>query len=292
VEPRSGAGYGPVVSTPRTNYVVRRPAEALRGLVQHYCGYHLEGHDPGVHVGLPSPYLTVVISLDEPLAMRIGDPHGHREVLPTVAGGLHARPVYITHNGTQVGIEAAVTPTGCRLLFGRPAAELAGSVRPLDAVLGRRGSELAERLAASSTWAARFAVLDDLLVSARTHRTHPRREIGHAWRRVVSARGAVSITDLARETGWSRRHLSAQFRDEFGLSPRTVARMARFDHAQRLLRSATAPPLGMVAALAGYADQAHMTREWHDFAGAPPTRWLRGEKFPFVQDGQTSMATQ
>ena len=38
-----------------------------------------------------------------------------------------------------------------------------------------------------------------------------------------------------------------------------------------------------VALDAGYADQAHLTREWQEFGGCTPTTWLR-EEFPFVQD--------
>jgi AraC-like DNA-binding protein len=80
-------------------------------------------------------------------------------------------------------------------------------------------------------------------------------------------------------------HLSGQFRREFGLAPKVVGRIARFDVAAALLRTAPAGGVGAVAAAAGYADQAHMVRDWHDFAGAAPTAWLTGEVFPFVEGG-------
>jgi hypothetical protein len=64
---------------------------------------------------------------------------------------------------------------------------------------------------------------------------------------------------------------------------KTIARMVRFDHAQRLLRGAGRPALGTVAAVAGHADQSHMTRE-AAFVGAAPATWLASEQFPSVQD--------
>jgi transcriptional regulator GlxA family with amidase domain len=53
-----------------------------------------------------------------------------------------------------------------------------------------------------------------------------------------------------------------------------MARVLRFERATGMLRSTFRPPLAVVAAECGYADQAHMTREWVEFAGNSPTVWL------------------
>jgi AraC-like DNA-binding protein len=63
--------------------------------------------------------------------------------------------------------------------------------------------------------------------------------------------------------------------------------VARFDRARRALAARVAtggpPDLAALAAVSGYADQAHLTREWRDFTGLPPSRWLAAE-FGFLQD--------
>lgn len=105
-----------------------------------------------------------------------------------------------------------------------------------------------------------------------------------AWDLLVGSRGRARVDEVAREVGWSRRHLSARFRAEFGLPPKAVARIARFDHARQLL---TATPLGQIATVAadcGYADQAHLTRDWRQLADRAPRRWLAEEVLPFLQD--------
>jgi transcriptional regulator GlxA family with amidase domain len=101
------------------------------------------------------------------------------------------------------------------------------------------------------------------------------------WQALLSARGEVSISGLARETGWTSRHLGARFRAEIGLSPKAAARVVRFDRARRLLQrrvaAGGAPALADLAAACGYYDQAHLAREFRSLAGCPPSHWVTEE---------------
>src|SRR5215467_11157378 len=46
-----------------------RPAGPLRPYVAWYTGYRQRGVPPARHRGLPSPFLTLIFTLDEPLVM-------------------------------------------------------------------------------------------------------------------------------------------------------------------------------------------------------------------------------
>jgi AraC-like DNA-binding protein len=107
--------------------------------------------------------------------------------------------------------------------------------------------------------------------------------VAWAWRRLVRSAGRVGVQELADETGWSRRHLLTRFRTQVGLAPKTTARVLRFHHAVRLLAPASvyggrpgiaAPSISDVAAACGYADHAHLVREFHALAGCTPTEYL------------------
>jgi AraC-like DNA-binding protein len=174
-----------------------------------------------------------------------------------------------------------------------PAAELASIDVEAADVLGRLAGEVRERVLSAPGWAGRFAVLEEFLArrvrAAQAPRgAEPRPEVSYAWDRLRQSRGAVSVADLAAETGWSARHLGAQFRAETGLSPKAGARVIRFDLARRhLLRRQ--PEGGRVvladlAAECGYYDQAHLAREFRDLAGCPPSVLL-AEEFRNVQAG-------
>jgi AraC-like DNA-binding protein len=261
------------------------PAPRLRAYVESAVGYHYAGFEPGVHRGLPSRHLTVVVSLDRPLDMTL--PGGDTPVsLAALVGGLHAAPVSIHHDGVQHGVQLQLTPLGARALLGAPASELAHEVIPLDAVLGA-APELADRLATAGSWPERFAALDAVLARAvaRTSPPRPPRpEVTHVFDRLAATAGGLPIEGLAREVGWSRRHLAEQFRREYGLTPKVLARVLRFDRARWMLTSPRRPALADVAAVCGYADQAHMTHDWVTFAGSSPLAWMAEEQLPFVQD--------
>jgi AraC-like DNA-binding protein len=104
----------------------------------------------------------------------------------------------------------------------------------------------------------------------------------HVWDRLHATGGRVRIGELARETGWSARHLGTVLRRETGLAPKAAARVVRFDRARREVARRGGRDLAAVAAVAGYADQSHLDREFRALAGLPPSRWW-AEEFRNVQ---------
>jgi AraC-like DNA-binding protein len=279
----------------------RAPAEPLRPYVAWYTGYRQRGVPPGRHRGLPSPFLTFIITLDEPLVMLAHpDPAQPPGTFKTLLGGLHSAPALIVHEGAQSGIQVALRPLGTRALLGLPAGELAEIDVPAEAVLSDLCSELRTRVLAATSWPERFAVLDEILtrrMNVAQGRPDVAPEVGWAWRQLLTSGGAILVSDLAEQTGWSGRHLASRFREEIGLTPKAAARVIRFNRARHLLArqataaaTATAPAaatatstggyrLADLAAACGYFDQAHLAREFRALAGCPPSQWL-AEEYP------------
>ncbi len=256
-----------------------RPGPALRPFVAHYAGYRQRGVAPARHRGLPSPYLTLIFTIDDPLVIAAHpDPRQPPDHYDSLVGGLHLAPAIVTHDGSQSGVHIAVHPLGCRALLGLPAVELANRDVDATAVLGARFvGEVRDRLGTAPDWPARFAVLDAMLGALLRDDPGPA-QISYAFRALL--RRDVPIAALADEVGWSGRHLTARFHAELGVRPKEAARVARFDRARRSIRPGLR--LADVAAAHGYADQSHLVRDFQAFAGCSPTRWLADE-FGFVQ---------
>jgi AraC-like DNA-binding protein len=238
----------------------------------------MEAAPPSVHQGVASAHLTFLLCLDGRVEM-LGnaDPAKPPGSFTAAVGGLHDRPARIAQGDPQTGLQLRLTWRGARALLGVPAATLAGDTVDLHALLGRGAAVLLERLATADGWAQRFAVLDAelaaLLARGRGERGI-RPEVGYAWDRLAETGGNLRIEELAREVGWSRRHLAEVFRAETGLAPKAAARVIRFEDACDRLRSIDHPSLARVAAEAGYVDQAHLSRDFRDLAGIPATAWL------------------
>ncbi|MCO1654490.1 AraC family transcriptional regulator [Pseudonocardia sp. S2-4] len=256
----------------------RPPAAALRPYVSAYAGYRTPAGPRAVHQGVASGHLTFIVCLDGAVeVLANADPSRPPGTFTALVAGLHDGPAEIAAGEPQTGLQLQLTWRGARALLGLPAAELAGDTVDLAAVLGRRVGPLRERLAELPDWSSRFDLLDAVLTRLAAdgpgeHGIRP--EVGYAWDRLVETGGTLRIDELAREVGWSRRHLAGLFRAETGVAPKAAARLIRFEGALDRLRAPHRPSLAAVAAEAGYVDQAHLSRDFRDLAGTTATEWL------------------
>ncbi len=225
---------------------------------------------PPTHHGLPSPTVTVIWSFDDPVDCGwLDDPA--RDDYWLLVGGLHTRPSLIETHGRQRGVQLSLTPAGAARIFGLPPGALSETIV--------HGSDLgwgdsAYAALADAPWPERLDRAEALLLSRLARAAGPAisPEVAEAWRVIQTARGEVRVADLAEHVGWSRRHLSARFSTELGVTPKAAAQVARFTHARVLAGGGM--PLAEVAYAAGYADQPHLNREWRRLAGLSPLATL------------------
>jgi len=91
---------------------------------------------------------------------------------------------------------------------------------------------------------------------------------------VLSETPHERVETLAEGVGVSDRHLRRRFLAAVGYRPKLFQRILRFQRLLALAKVNSSTRFGDLAMLAGYADQAHMTREVSEFAGVPPTGLL------------------
>jgi AraC-like DNA-binding protein len=137
-----------------------------------------------------------------------------------------------------------------------------------DAVPG-----LARQLPADLTPAAALTALTAL--SAQLVTAAPPDGLVVAGTRLLAS-SAASVTDLSLALAVSERQLRRRFDVAVGYGPKTMQRVLRF---RRVIGELTATPhsvdLAGLAVRAGYADQAHLTRETTRLAGLPPAALAR-----------------
>ena len=272
---------------PATGYL-DRPG-LLPGAVGWAVAYDLHGPTQDVHRGLPSPWLGLIVSIDAPVTV-----HGtvSKRSSPTsydvVVAGLHSEAALVEQPSQQSGVQLAVHPLAARRLFGCTAAELRDPATEGADVLGAAVVELREQVSEAAGQAGRLDVVQEWLRrrasdSAPSTAARVRPELLHAWALVQRSGGRVRVEQVARDVGLSPRQLRALMVAETGMSPKQLCRHVRFETVVLRLAAGTSS-LAQVAAEAGYADQAHLSREFARMAGCSPTQWLAEERRN-IQDG-------
>ena len=189
--------------------------------------------------------------------------------------GLHDGPSIVGSTGPQHCMQINLTPVAASSLFGLPMDELAHRLTDIADVERLPLASLVERLGNTPDWNERFDLLEGFLLRRLHELQETPAEIRWAWGQMQESRGRVHVGHLARETGRSHRHFISQFRSHLGLPPKMTARILRFEHAVDRSRQSRRPDWATIAAETGYFDQAHLHRDFHQFAGITPGQFAR-----------------
>jgi AraC-like DNA-binding protein len=169
-------------------------------------------------------------------------------------------------------------PGVAHLLTSAPVAALDGLGEPAAGVLAGVPALTASLLAADGT-RARIAVAETFLRDAGIEPTRDLRLVQRAVRALATDPAVRRVRDVARRLGVSERTLQRLCAEHLGVSPGWVLRRGRLHAAaERLIQAAGSgrEALADVAVEFGYADQAHLARDFRRVLGAPPSVWMAG----------------
>jgi len=187
---------------------------------------------------------------------------------PNIAGP-DTGPVLAVLGAGGILVGARFRPGRAPDVLGVAADELRDAQPELGAIWG---DATARRLAESDATGSVGAMLRELqaqiLATAAAARDGDVRRATLAW-----ARGRAGLDRLGAELHLGHRQLRRRVEERFGYGPAVLRRVLRL---QRLLALAARHrgSLADLALAAGYADQAHMTRECQRLAGLSPVRLL------------------
>src|SRR3954451_21256873 len=166
----------------------RAPAAPLTGRVTSYYGFEVEAPEPMCQREGPGTDVVVILTFEEHWLI-----DGARHT--SFVAGLHDRQVTTEHPGRSLGMQVNLDPLAARALVGVPLHELAGLTVPADEILDPC---LVERLADTSDWDTRFALLAAAL-APRLADGRPSCEVAWAWQRLRETHGRVAVGELAAE---------------------------------------------------------------------------------------------
>ncbi len=265
-----------VVATNTFTLLKVPPPAELDGLVLDIALYRESSGKPIRQVETASLVVPLLIGFSDPFEIALGRPPTAQDGYHSFTSGLCLTPVNIASAGACSCLEFTLTPLGARRFFGVPMSELTEQMVHLGQLGDRSLDSLRQQLGNEENWDRRLAIAEAFMLERMRAGLPSSGAIRWAYERIVASGGRVSVAELTTSLDWSRKHLAARFHDEVGLPPKAVARVARFMRAQSLARARTEGGWADIAAGCGYADQAHLARDFREFAGTTPSAWLAG----------------
>lgn len=138
--------------------------------------------------------------------------------------------------------------------------------------LARLARELTAGLDACDTAGEARASLDEALLPLLPGAAGPDALVAEAIGAIEASDGGEPIAELAGRMVIGERQLQRRFRAAVGLTPKQFARIRRFRACARNLIAERPEAWGRVALAHGYADQAHLNREFSRLSGRSPTQ--------------------
>jgi AraC-like DNA-binding protein len=183
--------------------------------------------------------------------------------------GLATRPLatHLAGGSRLAGIR--LTPAGALRLAGDAMPHVLNGAADGTAIF----PALAQRLldaAEPFTGCGRTGEIEKLLRSALAGCRAANPRIEEAARLIHASAGGMRIAAVARHVGLSTRQIDRGFEKYLGLPPKLLGRLARFRRATDRGLPGSRGGWAAVAAECGYADQAHLVRDFQEFAGQPP----------------------
>jgi AraC-like DNA-binding protein len=236
------------------------PDPGLAALVDFYWNprWDLRGRDPYEQKVLAHPNVHLVFEPAGPLV------YG-------VQRGVFVRR--LEGAGQVLGVK--FRPGAFRPFAGGPVADLADRAVPAARVLGDAVAEVGRRLLALDDLPEMAGYVDRFLLGLLPALPPDPQvaEVAALVETITASPQLFRVDELARELDLPVRRLQRLFAEYVGASPKWVLRRARLHEAATRADEGAGIDWAALAADLGYADQAHLTRDFTAAVGAPPARY-------------------
>lgn len=216
------------------------------------------------HAITPDSYLELVINCGSPLLLQFPD-GAYSELPPVTLTPLQQIPIHLRATGD-------VQLIGLRLYAWQNLIDLPQSADPMIGLSGI-WNEIAQTLTTTLNQKGHDEAINALqqIVTDLTHRPDPDLTlIQRAGELLYRTEGKARMSDLATQAHLSHRQFERRFKHFTGVSPKTLARLIRFESIRETMMLNPTMPLAALAHDFGYTDQAHFIHDFKSFASRTP----------------------
>ena len=244
-----------------------KPSEALAPFVDYYWipRWDLRGKPSYEQTILPHPNVHLVF-----------------EASGAGIFGVDRRLFTRTLSGLGLALGVRFTAGGFRPFWQAPISQLTDRVVPAARLFGSRAEQARQAIMCDGAFEVGDFAADDarmigyaeaLLGSVLPERDPLAEQVAALVSRITDDPGLRRVDELSAASGMTARTLQRLFADYVGVSPKWVMRRARLHEAAEHADSGEPVDWASLASDLGYADQAHLTRDFTLTIGVPPSRY-------------------
>jgi AraC-like DNA-binding protein len=254
------------------NYGIIQPSQHLTGYVRFY--WFVEGNLPYVHHAFAYPCPEFIFCYKGHFKYSIKQ--GKDTILTSTIFGQTETFSRVTLNNEYFGIFGVhLYPHAFSQLFRLPANELSNHYATLNAVLGKDGEMLEEKVMLASNNTQRAKLVSDFLEARLKNVKTEHTSISSAITTIVNSYHASSVQALADTNFLSLRQFERRFKELSGFSPKSFLRIMRFNSVlKKDLQHKSLTEMGIEC---GYYDQSHFIHDFKKFSGISPKEYFKKE---------------
>ncbi|TKK64473.1 AraC family transcriptional regulator [Ilyomonas limi] len=261
-----------------------KPTPVLQPYVDTYWLLSFEGayneYSPGQYC-LPNGMVEIVITISEG-NYHIGANGDWFPMPDMMMCGVYHKNVIMRATGTTRKFGIRVKPEMLHILFTVPSSVLYEDYTNLENIVGNDAKLFVEQLAEAHDTTKIVSRTDAFLLAQLNKHKQEHSYLIKAVNLMRSSKGSVSVDAISKSVYRSPRQLQRSFQHEMGLSPKSYQRLIRFRNVYRNMQMLQ--QAGGWAGLSyklGYADQAHLIRDFKEFTGLVPTDLLLNKSHVF-----------
>ncbi len=221
---------------------------------------------------LPTAAVSLMVNLHEDEFRTYDGPEAPapERTRGAVLAGPRSRHVVIDTEEQRSLVEVTFELGGALPFFGVPMSAVRDQLVELEALWGRDGRLLRERLLEAATAEQRLSLVESALCERLAGQPEPDPLVAGA---AAAFERGLPVAAVADEVGMLPKRFARRFGERVGLTPKRYSRVRRLQRILGALEAGVAVRWAEVAVAHGFADQAHLVNEFRELTGVTPTAY-------------------
>ncbi|MGC4038082.1 MAG: AraC family transcriptional regulator [Chitinophagaceae bacterium] len=238
------------------------------------CILYVEGNNKGI--GFPKAAMSLVFNLDDSFRLYSDNTFSKfTDYKKHWIAGFQTGPSYVENYGESKMIVVQFKTAGAAVFLQQPLHSFTDNYIPLDCIFSNEADLTWERICEAATIDAKISVTEKFLSRHILQHKTNNEKFFYSFHTINGNRHQLTIEEVCRQNNISRKHLNFLFKENLGVSPKTIASLNRFQHILKVISNSKPGKLSGLAYELDYFDQAHFNNSFRQFTGLRPGDYLK-----------------